>query len=174
MNYLYVFIIASLIVGLVNYKYMFNKYKSFILKKVTNKTMKTSTLVNSVDNLNSLLNEPVLDDKGVKTGEIAKALPATLSFKLALLLKEIDPILTTFNKVRVEKVKELGTPVQVDGKDTEQYEFTDENGKKFAEELQKMGDEEITIKIPEIKIAELGDIMIEPAKLISLDWLILA
>ena len=174
---------------------MYNKYlkniKSSILKEVKlsskNMKIKTSKLVDSVDIINSIINDPVLDDKGIQVKNpdgsprfIAVKLPAELSFKFALLLKEIDPIVTSYQKVRNEKVVELGTPMLKDGKETGNYEFVDkkgkltENGKKFEEEINKLREAEVDIKIPQIKIAEFtaGDIKIETGKLIMLDWLI--
>lgn len=161
---------------------MFNKYKSFILKKVklTSKNMKTSTIIESVESINLLINEPILDDKGNEirkpNGQLALkpiALPAQLSFKLAMLLKEISPIVETFNKVRAEKIKEFGTPKKdKEGKDTGEYTFIQKNGENFQKELEKMGNEEVSINIPDIKIAEFEGLKIKTGILLELSWLI--
>ena len=118
----------------------------------------TKTIVESTESINQLL---------------AIKLPATISYKLVLFVKRLEPIIEGYNKVRGEKVIEYGTVVVDDeGKDTDQYKFSPENATKFSDELNALLATENELNVPEINIKDLGELAIEPKYLMNLGWLI--
>lgn len=133
--------------------------------------MKLIEFINSVESLNKLSE---------------CKLPAGISFSLGKFLKEITPEVETFNKVKNEKIVEYGSVViGSDGKETldkagnKIYSFSvpgtkelTESGKKYVEEMTELENKELELKIPEIKIADLGTMEIEPKFLLQLAWLI--
>lgn len=127
-------------------------------------SIKLIELVNSVEALNKLSETK---------------LPANVSFSLSKFLKEATNDLESYNKVKNEKIKEYGVVVldengkeklSEDGNTT--YSFTDESSKKYVSEMQEIENKEILLDIPEIKIKDLGDSVIEPIYLVRLSWLI--
>lgn len=135
------------------------------------KVMKTIELISSVESLNKLSETK---------------LSASAAFSLGKFLKAITPIVETYHKVRGEKVQEYGTPmvdekgvVVTDDKGNQRYSFSDkgstelnENGKKFVAEMTELENNEVDVKIPEIKVSDLGSSLIEPKFLLQLSWLI--
>lgn len=122
--------------------------------------MKLIELVNSVEALN----------------ELAKTkLPAATSFKLANFMNENAKKIEDYHSVRNEKLETYGEVVlDDDGKEVEpkQFRFVGDNGKKFLEEMAELEKTELDVKIPEIKLSELGAATIEPKHLMLLKWLI--
>ena len=135
------------------------------------KSMKTLELINSVEALNKLSETK---------------LSASAAFSLGKFLKSITNTVETYHKVRSEKIQEYGIPmvdekgvVVTDEKGNTRYSFSDkgstelnENGKKFVAEMTEMENKEVDIKIPEIKVSDLGSSLIEPKYLVVLAWLI--
>ena len=120
--------------------------------------MKLLELINSVESLNVLL---------------ATKLPAKAAYKLSVFSKLVAPQVDEYNKVRSEKVKIYGEPeLDAEGKETGKYLFKDGNGQKFVDELKELEETEFDVAIPDIKLADLGEISIEPKHLASLAWLI--
>jgi hypothetical protein len=133
--------------------------------------MKLIELINSIEALNKLSETK---------------LPASVGFSLGKFLKQVTPEIETYNKVRGEKVVEYGTPMlDAEGKEVtdaqgnKRYSFVDvgstelnENGKKYVAEMNEMESKELDVKIPEIKITDLGSAVIEPKFLVTLSWLI--
>jgi hypothetical protein len=134
-------------------------------------SIKLIELINSVEALNKLSETK---------------LPASVGFSLGKFLKQVTPEIETYNKVRGEKVVEYGTlMLDAEGKEVtdaqgnKRYSFVDkgstelsENGKKFVAEMTEMENKELDIKIPDIKISDLGSAVIEPKYLLILAWLI--
>jgi len=145
------------------YNKIFNNFKKLINNNLIKKTMKLKTIIDSMDGLTNLAS--------VK-------LPAILSYKLALLLKHIDVEVAIYNKVRIEKAKEIGTAEEKDGKPTGNYKFeTPEKVAEFTKVLEELGDQEIELKVPNIKIDDLKteagkELVVEPKYLAQLEWLI--
>jgi len=133
--------------------------------------MKLIELVNSIEALNKLSETK---------------LTAGVAFSLGKFLKEITPEVEMYSKVRSEKIVEYGIPmvdekgvVVTDDKGNTRYSFSDkgstelnENGKKFVSEMNEVEEKEVSVKIPEIKISDLGTSAIEPKYLLTLSWLI--
>ena len=135
---------------------MFNLKK---LIKLTSKNMQLKELVNSVKAINTLTTEK---------------LPITVSYKISLFLNKIQPELKIWEDKRMELIKELGTPkTDEEGKEVAgEFKFDEEKGKEFSNKINELLDEEVSVEVPDIKIADLGDIKIAPETLVSLTWLI--
>jgi hypothetical protein len=105
---------------------------------------------------------------------VEQKLPVFSSFKLSLFLKNVSPVIESYEKERNKLVKEFGTPtMDKEGKETGNYTFPDaEKAKEFTDKINSLLDVEIDIGVPEIKVSDLGDISIEPKYLTSLIWLL--
>ena len=111
-------------------------------------------LVNSVEALNALS---------------ALKLPAKVSYKLGVFIKDVSSEVDMYNKTRNDKLEIFGEKSE---EDPTKYVFVGDNGKKFVEEMKELEEAEITKIIPEIKLEDLGDVVIEPKHLLALNWLI--
>lgn len=112
-------------------------------------TIQLTDLINGQDNLRQLT-------------EIK--FPVKVSYRLSKLLNKVTSELSTYEELRTKLITELGT----EDKKTKQITVTNENLPKFVEELNKLRQVETEIDFQKIKIAELGDIQIEPKLL--LEW----
>lgn len=123
------------------------------------KEVKLRDVVSGLDSLNIIINQK---------------LPVFTSFKLSLFLKNVSPIVEQYEKERNKLVTEYGTPtLGEDGKETGSYTFPDaDKAKEFNEKMNGLLDVALDIKVPEVKVADLGDITIEPSKLTPLIWLL--
>lgn len=116
--------------------------------------------------------EQLLNSQGLSI-ILSKELPMVTSFKLSKLAKRIEEEVSLFDKARVAKVKELGEPIKdKDGKETSDYKIKEENKEIWAQEYKSLIEQEVTIEVPEIKLADFGDIKIAPSQLLGLEWLI--
>jgi len=88
-----------------------------------------------------------------------------ISFRLANFTKEYTPIVNTFYEQRSELVKKLGKKEK-----NETYDLG-ENKDKFNEEINKLLDEKVTLKLPQIKLDNLPK-KIKPEIITDLLWLI--
>lgn len=122
------------------------------------KPMKLIELISSIEALNKLSETK---------------LPASVGFSLGKFLKQVTPEIELYNKVRSEKVVEYGTETgEIDEKGNKQYSFLGENKEKYVVEMTEMENKELDVKIPEIKISDLSNVVIEPKYLLTLNWLI--
>lgn len=119
--------------------------------------MKLKQLVESTTALNKLVDQK---------------LPIKVSFQLSTFLSKTNPELTNFDKLRTEKIQEYGERVIKDGKPTEEYTIPKDKVEEWSKEINELLEQEIDVKIPDIKIDDLGDINIEPTSLMGLEWLI--
>lgn len=100
-------------------------------------------------------------------------LPVFTGFKLTLFLKAISPILEAYNKEKDALVKEYGTPVlDENGKETGRYSFEADKAKEFNEKIKPLLEVEVDVKIPEIKIADLGNIEMDVNQISTIVWLL--
>jgi len=101
-------------------------------------------------------------------------LPIVLSFKLSVFVKPINPMVESFGKARNELLSKYAENVLgEDKKPTGQMKFKGkEEVEKFNKEINALLDEEVKVEVPEINIAEFGNVEIEPNLLMNLDWLI--
>lgn len=94
---------------------------------------------------------------------IETKLPVKVSYRLNRLVNYINPELRIFTEKRLELFKEFGVH------DTEKdiWEIKPENSETFTEEITKLMDEEVNIDFQTLKLADLGDISIEPKYLVN-------
>ena len=92
------------------------------------------------------------------------------SYDVSKRLSAVNAELEIFHKVRMDKLKELsGGKLKENGTE---YDISEEDLKNLSEELKNLSDSEVELGILPIKLADLGDIFIEPAHLVNLDFLI--
>ena len=116
--------------------------------------------------------EQLLNSQGLSS-LLSKELPMVTSYELTKLSKRIAEEIDAFDKARIAKIKELGEPIKdKDGKDTENYKIKDENKEVWEAEYKSLIEQEVSIDVPEITVADLGDIKIAPNQLVGLEWLI--
>ena len=101
-------------------------------------------------------------------------MPVVLSFKLSLFIKKINPEVEEYGKKRNELLAKYAKPeLDKDKKETGQMKFKDKKAvESFNKDINELLETEVKVEIPEIKIAEFGDVKIEPKSLMSLDFLI--
>lgn len=83
-------------------------------------------------------------------------LKAAVSFRIAKLLREVDVILQDFGSAQAAL----------------QDKYKNTEGEGFRKEFAGLLDEDVTLNVPTITLADLGDIEIEPVHLMTLSWLI--
>lgn len=111
-----------------------------------------------------------------QSAESLKAIAQTklnlkLSYDIAKRLRYINNELEMFQQTRIAKAKELS-----EGKLKEngtEFDIPKADLVKLNEELSVLLDTEIELDITPIKLVDLGDISIEPAHLVALDYLII-
>ena len=103
----------------------------------------------------------------------AKGIPLSSSFKLGKLEKKFVEETDQYNKVRNEKITELGEEVFLDDEGKEvtdekkkknikpTFRVKEENTEKFFEEANKLLDQDVDITLPNIKIEDLGEPILE-------------
>lgn len=121
------------------------------------KTMLIKTLLNSVNGLSQLQ---------------AKELPVVVSFKIGKVLKQVYDALETFENARSKRVKELGEEIKEKGEGTGRYNIKKSNLKTWEKDYEALINQEVKIDVPEIKLADLGDISLPSSVFTNLDWLI--
>lgn len=126
----------------------------FNLKNLINinkKFMKMRDLLSVVPSLEQFQNETM---ELVKQKEY-KGLPVVTSFKIAKLLKSLDDKLSIYNKIRLERMDQLGTPVKDDRGEVIKYAILPKNKKTWEKEFEALMEEEVEIADIEISMSEL-------------------
>jgi len=94
-------------------------------------------------------------------------LPVLVSFSFSLFLKGLQPIFESYNESRLKLLEEFGTL----NKEKNEYDFKEGNKAKYEKKYLELIEGEVDVKVPEIKLADLGDTKIEPATLENIIWL---
>jgi len=95
-------------------------------------------------------------------------LPVLVSFKLSMLLKELNPVYQSYNESRTKLLEKYGKL----NKEKTNYDFYGNKREEYAEKHKELLQADIKLDIPDIKISELDDIKIEPIFLEQLNWLL--
>jgi hypothetical protein len=95
-------------------------------------------------------------------------LPVLVSFKLSMLLKELNPVYQSYNESRTKLLEKYGKL----NKEKTNYDFDGNKREEYAEKHKELLQADIKLDIPDIKISELDDIKIEPIFLEQLNWLL--
>lgn len=90
-------------------------------------------------------------------------LPVKVSYRIKRLIDKLTPILKSYEEKRVELIKELGT----ENEETKEFNVSKENETEFYAKIKELQGVEEEIDFTPIKIEELGQIEIEPNKLVS-------
>jgi len=102
-------------------------------------------------------------------------LPSKTSFKIMLIVKELDTYLKPFEEARNNLIKKHGTVIKdKDGKETDQYKIDPSNPETievFNKEMTDLLNEEIELKSKKIKIDEISDLKIKPKDLMQLEFI---
>jgi len=128
------------------------------LAKGNEQSVKLNDIIGSIEAINKL---------------VEQKLPVFTGFQLSVFLKALAPILEAFDAEKIKLAKELGTPeLDEDGKETGQIKFEPEPAKEFNDKMLSLLSADLEIKVPVIKISDLGNFDIEPKYLTPLVWLI--
>jgi len=101
------------------------------------------------------------------------ALPVFVSYQISLFLKKATPELEAFDVIKLKLFDEFGVAEKnKDGQKTGKYTFTNENAEKLNEKMKPALEAEVDIKVPTVRLQDLGDIKIEPKHLLALSWMI--
>jgi len=128
-------------------------------------------LVNSATPLRFIVG--AADVVGMETAPGYK-IEAVTSYKLALLLKKLEPHWEAHDTARMSLLNEYGEAVKDDkGNPTINYTFPDpEKAELFKQKYEELLKQVVEMDIPEIHIAEFKGLVIEPKHLYNLAWLI--
>lgn len=97
----------------------------------------------------------------------SNSLPINTAFKLSFICDEFNRIMDKYESIRVKKILEFGEK-GVDGT----YTVKPENEMQFQEEMQKLMNEEIDIKIEALELDELEGIKLSANELSKIRYLI--
>jgi len=99
---------------------------------------------------------------------LAAKLPAGLSFRLSMLAGEIQTPARHYNEARTALLKEWGKPSE----GGQFYTFENGSREKFVEAEAELLKETVTLKVPALKVADLGEReILAAADFYSLRWL---
>jgi hypothetical protein len=98
-------------------------------------------------------------------------LPPRAAFRLSLLIDEVNRPLKAYAEQQAALAKEHGTLSE----DEQQYKFEGEAATKFGEGVAALNDEVVTVKVPALKVEDLGEReVLTPAEFFNLKWLFTA
>jgi hypothetical protein len=119
-------------------------------------------------NLSDLINSMGTQEQpGPLTKLLNARLPAALAFRLSMLTEQVQAPAKHYNAQRESLLQEHGK-----SEDGQHYNFEGEGWAKFQEALAALGTEEVTVKVPSLKIADLGEReILTPAECYVLRWL---
>lgn len=110
----------------------------------------------------------LLDSTEALTALSSKAIPVSVSFKLAKIIKLVDAEAKAFQDARMKRAQELGSLSE----DKTQYLLSEENKAQFVEEMTKLLVSEVSLSYDQFKVEDFGKIELEPKHLAVLDWLV--
>ncbi len=134
---------------------------------------------------NKTLNEITKNEKTVKLKDLVSGLeslkvlsdqklPVFTSFTISLFIKNIAPIIDTYEKERNKLIFELGVPAKdKDGKETGTFTFENKKAEEFNKKINEVLSADLEVKIPQIKIKDLEGVNIEPKHLIALTFMLI-
>lgn len=116
-------------------------------------------------NINQLLNSiPALDVL------FQQPVRAQTAFRLKMLTKEVNGLLETFNQTRLALCSKYGTLTE----DGTEFDFENaDNKRKFEEEYQELLNADVELQFEPMSVSSLGDALLSPIHLESLEWLII-
>lgn len=104
-----------------------------------------------------------------------KGIKLVASFRLGALMSEIEKVLENYEKVKLSKIKELGSEEKdAEGNLTGRIQVKPENYGVFGDVMTELEEEEITLTIPEIKLSDFEEVSPtpEPKLFSAATWLI--
>jgi len=126
---------------------------------VNKKTMKLSQIVDSKASLEKLAQT---------------TLPIKIAYRIGKIISQFNPELELFEEQRQKLVKQYGECLD---EKADRWEVKPELKEDFFAELDELKDAEVEVgfsddkPIKKIKVSELGDISLQPAHFVNLDWL---
>jgi len=117
----------------------------------------------------------------MQLGEVVTAMPAiqklmdaTLSanvaFRIAKFAKEVEPHVTSYEKVRQGLLEKFGTKGDEETNGQIQYSFVDGTSEKFMKELTSLLEEKVDLKFKKMKVSDLEGAELTPRDMMSLEW----
>lgn len=99
-------------------------------------------------------------------------LPVMTSFKISMFIKAIQPAIEAYEEARKKLLTELGTKAKdKDGKELDQFIFKGKNQELFAKAIEELTKAEIDVKVPDIKVEDLGKVELSPSTLLNVSYL---
>lgn len=96
-----------------------------------------------------------------------KDLAVMASYRVAKILKKIDPEIAIYEDERIKLIRKYG-----EESEPGRLQVKQENIPEYVKELETLVQQEVDIDIQKVKISEIGNIDIKPAVLINLDFMI--
>ena len=117
----------------------------------------------------------------MQLGEVVTAMPAiqklmdaslsaSIAFRIAKFAKEVEPHVTTYEKVRQELLEKFGTKGDEEENGQVQYSFANGTSEKFMTELTNLLEEKVNLKFKKVKVSDLEGAELTPRDMMSLEW----
>ena len=115
----------------------------------------------------------------MQLGEVVTAMPAiqklmdaslsaSIAFRIAKFAKEVEPHVTSYEKVRQELLEKFGTKGDEEENGQVQYSFANGTSEKFMTELTNLLEEKVNLK--KVKVSDLEGAELTPRDMMSLEW----
>lgn len=107
-----------------------------------------------------------------------KDFTAVCAYRIAKNIDEINKELSYYYGQRESLLKKFsdkdsdGNPIIINNNGIDEYKMSDDNKKKYADELFSLYNEEVSINIKKIKLEQLDCIKLSPADLKSIEFMI--
>ena len=117
----------------------------------------------------------------MQLGEVVTAMPAiqklmdaslsaSIAFRIGKFAKEVEPHITTYEKVRQELLEKFGTKGDEEENGQVQYSFANGTSEKFMTELTTLLEEKVNLKFKKMKVSDLEGAELTPRDMMSLEW----
>jgi hypothetical protein len=128
------------------------------MKNMKDTNVKLSDIINSLG---------TAEAPGPLTKLLNSKLPAALSYRLSVLTDEVASPSQRYGEQRLSLLKEHGTT-----EDGQSFNLEGEGFLKFREAMDALEREEVTVRVPQVKVSDLGEReILTPAEFRILRWL---
>lgn len=116
----------------------------------------------------------IVDSKASLEKLAQTTLPIKIAYRIGKIISQFNPELELFEEQRQKLVKQYGECLD---EKADRWEVKPELKEDFFAELDELKDAEVEVgfsddkPIKKIKVSELGDISLQPAHFVNLDWL---
>lgn len=107
-----------------------------------------------------------------------KDFSAVCAYRIAKNIDEINKELIDYSKqrdkllIKYSDKDDNGQPIMIDNNGVQEYKMSNENRRKYVEELNDLHNEEVSLSLKKITLEQLGSIKMSPAELKTIEFMI--